>query len=130
MRFRSRHQGFDQVGEIAHATERAQHDQLGMPRRLVDPHVCRHRMLEARKIDKPPPRPAAIGKRRDAGDLGIGRRQEQDIARRLAEVKCLVAFGDRTFLGQEKMHIGCPEQRLADYATTSVETANGLNPAP
>jgi hypothetical protein len=40
----------------------------------------------------------------NAGDLGIGCRQEQDIARRLAKIERLVAVGNRAFLGKKKMH--------------------------
>ena len=58
-------------------------------------------MLEAREIDEPPTRRAAIGDIGNAGDLGIGRRQEQDIAGRLAKIKGLVAVGYRTFLGKK-----------------------------
>jgi hypothetical protein len=61
-------------------------------------------MLEAREIDEPPAKVAPVGEGGDAGNLGIGRLKEQDIARRLAEIKRLVAFRYRTFLGKQEMH--------------------------
>jgi hypothetical protein len=40
----------------------------------------------------------------EAGELGVGRGQENNVARRLAEVDSLAAVGDRTGLGGEEMH--------------------------
>ncbi len=77
-----------------------------MPRRPLHIGIDRHRVLQAHQARKPQriaSFSAAMG-RGNRRKLGIGSGQEQDIARRLAEVDRLVPVADRPLLSEKQMH--------------------------
>ncbi|MCY1232106.1 hypothetical protein D9M72_445790 [compost metagenome] len=101
-----RMQGFEQIAEIAGATERPDDDQLRMTCRALDIGIDRHRVHQVHEAGNAQAQatvtPAVGGG--DRGELGVGGRQEQDVGRRLPKVDRLVAVGDRSFLGEKQMH--------------------------
>ncbi len=95
------------IGPVAAAAQEAEHDQLRPGDHPLDIEVDRERMAELEQIGEAEAgralRPAGFG-RREAGELGIGRRQDDDVAWRLAEIDRLACGLGRDRLRAEEVH--------------------------
>ena len=104
------------VGPVGRTAQNAHHHQLRVAKRPGDIGVDRHRMLQPQEVRQPQRRGSRAqpsGGTGQAGDLRIGRRQHDDVGRRLAEIDRLAAIVDRAFLGKEKMHEAAPYSAAA-----------------
>ena len=82
---------------------------------LLDVEVDRHRVAELQKVGEPQAGASCRTVRRgrgEAGELGVGRGQEHDVARRLAEVDRRAGILRRHVAGVEQMHQPRPRRAL------------------
>ncbi len=98
---------FQPVGPVAAAAEQAQDHEPRVRDHLLDMMVDRERMTELEQVGKAQARPAfgpeRLG-RGETGELGIGRRQDHDVARALAEIDRLARVQGGRRAGIQKMH--------------------------
>ena len=75
------------IGPVAAPAEQANDDEAGPADHLLDVQVDRHRMAQLKEVGEAQARcalpPSGLGGG-EAGELGIGRREDHDVARRLA----------------------------------------------
>ena len=99
---------FDPVGPVADAAEHPQHHQFCMGHDGIDIQVDRHVMFELQEIPEAEARHPVAGPfpgRRQRRKLGIGGRQHDDVAGRLAEIDGFRPVGDDSRRCREKMHV-------------------------
>ncbi len=121
----------DPVGPVASTPEQADHDKIGLRHDLLDIKIDREVVAEAEKVGEAQARPAVArcGIRRgksgprcgEAGDLGVGRRQHDDLAGALAEIDGGGAVVDTAWPGCEQMHGSAAPNahRAADHSAAS-----------
>ena len=99
------------VGPVAAAAEEAQDDQARPRHDPLDVQVDRHRMTQLEQVRQTQGgrvrRPPGL-RRSQAGELGVGRRQDDDVARRLGEVDRLAGILGGRGLRLEQMQGGGP----------------------
>ncbi len=97
----------DAIRPIGTPAKNPDHDDLRRSERALDIEVNRERMLQAEKVGEPQARLGfrpEIKSARQAGELRVGRRQENDVTRRLLQIDGLVVAADGARLGGEQMH--------------------------
>ena len=97
----------DTVGPVADAAEQADNDEPRAGDDRVDVDVDRHVVGELQEVGETEARKVVAEARARGGEareLGIGGRQHDDVARRLAEVDGFRSVGDDARLGRQKMH--------------------------
>jgi len=102
-------QAVDAVGPVAAPAEDASDDELRGRCHPLDMEIDRVVVAEPHEVGEPQARPAgarreAALRRREAGDLAVRRRQDDDVARALAEIDRGAAVGDGSGLGGEEVH--------------------------
>ncbi len=99
----------DAVRPVAAPAQKPHHDKLGLGDDRLDVEIDRHVVAELHQVGETERREtgAQAGARvSQHGELGIGGRQHDDVAGRLAEIDRLGPVGDGAGLGGEKMHQG------------------------
>ncbi len=107
------HEALDPVRPIGAAAEEPRDDQPGLGHQL---HIEVDREIVAEPHDRREPqagrggvgRPPARLRRRNERDLGVGARQDDDVARCLGEIDCGRSVGDDPGLGSQEVHVTPP----------------------
>ena len=122
------------IRPVAAAAEQAQDHQARLGDHLLDIEIDRHRVAELEQVGEPQARrvrrAAGLG-RGQAGELGIGRREKDDVARALREVDRLAGIVRRGGPRVEQMHdaSGSAEQGRLDRALVERALADHHEPA-
>ena len=102
---------FHSVGPVAAAPQQSHNDELGAGNDVLDIDIDRHVMAEAHDVSEAQARAFRVTSTRQAGQLIVGRRQDDNVARRLAEVDRLLAIEDGTRRGRQKVHVRLESRR-------------------
>jgi hypothetical protein len=119
-RARQRRQPFDAVSPPIEAAEQAHDDHPGVGGDAVDPQIDRHGMAQVAQMREPHARQHGafrFPRRGKAGEVAVGEREHDDLARRLAEIDRFDDFVEVGRSRRQQMHR--PPRRLTRSARAS-----------
>ncbi len=97
----------DAIGPIARPAEQPHDNKIGMAHRLFEPKIDREIIGKAQKIGQPDiPAPGPVDGAGHGRKLTVGRRHEDDLSRRLAEIDGLAFLLMLPSLSRQQMHQG------------------------
>ena len=101
----------DAVRPVAAAAEQPHHDEARVPYDLVDVEIDRKVVRQAHQVGEPQAREiraicgdGPLACRGEHRDLAVGRREHDDLGRRLTEIDGLVAVRDYAALCRQQVH--------------------------
>jgi len=102
---------FHSVGPVAAAPKQSHNHEFGAGNDVLDIDIYRHIMAEAHDVSEAQAGAFRVTSTRQAGQLIVGRRQDDNVARRLAEIDRLLAIEDGTRCGRQKVHVRLESRR-------------------